>query len=629
MKTQLLRFWLLFVFVWTPSALWAGQRVALVVGCGKYASVPGGQPVSPAVDSADVAVAFKKLGYTLVGGKELKDPSRDELTGAVERFADAARGAEAAVFYFSGHGVQAGEDNYLFPVDAPRLTGLDQLKSRAVNLRDSVMVPLGESGVATKVIVLDCCRDNPFGAQLESAIAQEGTALKIKSVGEITGYGPGFYLAFATNPGLAGSVGHKRLNSPFTTAFLKTLKATPSKHIDLFFREVRKVMPADLLSWTNSTLTDEFSLGPQPVAPKKLGPGAKQAEAYEKLASEYQNRALREPEKAEDLRKEAERLFREAIRLNPHTIDSLNNLSVLLRSQGNLAEAVDFQLRAVKERPAWGLMHRNLASIYAQQRRFPEAIEAFSKAVEFSPGDLEACYNLGLLLSETSQGPEILKNAADCFRRTISLQPRFAEGHFSLGNILYRLGKQEEALDSYKRAIEADPKHSRAYNNLASLLGTRGDKTSAVNYYQSAISLDPNYLEAYRNLAESLLKNGAAADAVKTWKACLARGEDLQAMYRLSWILGTHPDVNIHNAIEARDLANKGIELTHGKEPAFHDSLGAALAQLGKYEEALAAAKKALEIVPGGEQGQVGQRIKARIELYKNKAPYREVPPTQ
>jgi tetratricopeptide (TPR) repeat protein len=100
-------------------------------------------------------------------------------------------------------------------------------------------------------------------------------------------------------------------------------------------------------------------------------------------------------------------------------------------------------------------------------------------------------------------------------------------------------------------------------------------------------------------------------------------------MYRLSWILGTHPDANIHNAIEARDLANKGIELTHGKEAAFHDSLGAALAQLGKYEEALAAAEKALEFVPGGEQGPLAQGIKVRIELYKQKAPYRELPPTQ
>jgi hypothetical protein len=95
MKTKLLRFWLLIVLVWTPPALWVGQRVALVVGCGKYARLPSGQPVSPAVDSADAAAALKKLGYTLVGGKELKDPSRDELSGAVERFADAARGAEA------------------------------------------------------------------------------------------------------------------------------------------------------------------------------------------------------------------------------------------------------------------------------------------------------------------------------------------------------------------------------------------------------------------------------------------------------------------------------------------------------------------------------------------------------
>ena len=324
-----------------------------------------------------------------------------------------------------------------------------------------------------------------------------------------------------------------------------------------------------------------------------------------------------------------EKHFREALRLNMHMVGSLNNLSVLLRSKGELEEAAHFQSLAAKEHPRWGLMHRNLASIYAQQRKFPEAIEAFTKAVELSPGDLEACYNLGLLLSETSQDPETLKKAADCFSKTIALQPRFAEGHFSLGNILYRLGKQEEAVDSYKRAIQAEPKHARAYNNLASLLGARGDKTSAINYYQSAISLDPNYLEAYRNLAESLLKNGAVADAVNVWKAGLARGDDLQAMYRLSWILATHPDVNIRRGFEARDLATKGIELTQGKEAAFHDSLGAALALLGKYEEAVVAAKKALEVVPGGEQGPMAQGIKARIEAYTNNTPYRENPPTQ
>ena len=325
----------------------------------------------------------------------------------------------------------------------------------------------------------------------------------------------------------------------------------------------------------------------------------------------------------------AEKHFREALRLNMHMVGSLNNLSVLLRSKGELEEAAHFQSLAAKEHPRWGLMHRNLASIYAQQRKFPEAIDAFTKAVELSPGDLEACYNLGLLLSETSQDPETLKKAGEYFSRTVALQPRFAEGHFSLGNVFYRLGKQDEAVDAFKRAIQAEPKHARAYNNLASLLGARGDKTSAINYYQSAISLDPNYLEAYRNLAESLLKNGAVADAVNVWKAGLSHGDDLQAIYRLSWILSTHPDVNIRRGFEARDLAAKGIELTQGKEPAFHDALGAALAQLGKFDEAVDAAKKALEIVPGGEQGQLAQGIKVRIESYKNNTPYRETPPTQ
>jgi formylglycine-generating enzyme required for sulfatase activity len=260
MKTQLLRFWLLSVLLWTPSALWAGQRVALVVGCGKYASLPGGQLVSPAADSADVAASLQRLGYAVVGGKELKDPSRDELTGAVERFAEAARGAEAAVFYFSGHGVQVGEDNYLLAVDTPRITGLAQLKNRALHLRDSVMVALEESGVATKVIVLDCCRDNPFSAQLESALAQVGKSIKTKSVGEITGYGPGFYLAFATSPGQTALDGNGGRNSPFTTAFLKSLEKGADKDIDLLFRDVKKLMPRDQVSWTNSSLEKEFSL---------------------------------------------------------------------------------------------------------------------------------------------------------------------------------------------------------------------------------------------------------------------------------------------------------------------------------------------------------------------------------
>lgn len=326
----------------------------------------------------------------------------------------------------------------------------------------------------------------------------------------------------------------------------------------------------------------------------------------------------------------AEKHFRTALSLNPHMVGSLNNLSVLLRSKGQLDEAAVFQKRASEEHPKWGLMHRNLASIYAQQRKYPEAIQSFEKAVQLSPGDLEACFNLGLVLSETSNDPAILKRAADLFQRTVQLQPRFAEGHFSLGNVLYRLSNMDAALECFKRTVEMEPRHARAHNNLASMLGAKGDRATAINHYQAAIQLDPGYLEAYRNLAESLIKNGNAQDAVTVWRAGLAqKGDDVPSLYRLSWILATHPDVNIRRGFEARDLALKGIELTQKREPAFYDALGAAEATLGKYEDAVEALQKALEMIPGGKESPQAGPINGRMELYKNRTAYRETPPTQ
>ena len=101
-------------------AVHGGERVALVVGCGTYSNMLGRQLISPAADSEDVAGALKKMGYRLIGGGAMKELTREKLTEAVERLTTEAKRAEAAVFYFSGHGVQIGEENYLLPVDMPK-----------------------------------------------------------------------------------------------------------------------------------------------------------------------------------------------------------------------------------------------------------------------------------------------------------------------------------------------------------------------------------------------------------------------------------------------------------------------------------------------------------------------------
>ena len=241
----------------------AASRVALVIGVNSYRQLPENhQLTSPVNDAKDVAAALAGLGYTLITGAAVTEADREGITTATEAFASAARGAEAAVFYFSGHGIQVGEDNYLLPADTPRLTGYSVLKNRAVLLRDSVMTALEEAAVPNKVIILDCCRDNPFSAQLESALSQVGKSLRTKSVGEITGYGPGFYLAFATSPGQRADDGNGARNSPFTEALLKAVPSSAGKDIDFFFRDVKTHLSAEQVSWTNHSLKETFSLAP-------------------------------------------------------------------------------------------------------------------------------------------------------------------------------------------------------------------------------------------------------------------------------------------------------------------------------------------------------------------------------
>ena len=252
----------LILVISSSTPLIAAQRVALVIGNNSYTELPERmQLTSPVADATDVAAALKALGYVIITGQALTDASREAITTATEKFAAESKGAEAAVFFYSGHGVQVGEDNYLLPTDTPKLTGMSMLKNRGVLLRDSIMVGLEEAGAKTKVVILDCCRDNPFSAQLEAALSGIGKSVKTKSVGEITGYGPGFYLAFATSPGTTASDGNGQRNSPFTAAMLDAIPQSASKDIDFFFRDVKGKLGADQVSWTNHSLTDSFSLG--------------------------------------------------------------------------------------------------------------------------------------------------------------------------------------------------------------------------------------------------------------------------------------------------------------------------------------------------------------------------------
>lgn len=205
----------------------ADKRIALVIGNSAYrntAPLP-----NPRNDATDVAKALKAVGFTVVEGYDLDKRGMDD---AFRRFANEAEGADAALFYYGGHGFQFQGSNYLMPVDA-KLTGVGDVNYEMARVDDILSDLQRANGV--RIVMLDACRDNPLAQQLLSK------ASPTRSIGISRGLArvqqtAGSVIAYSTQPGAVAADGGGR-NSPFAAAFLGEV-GKPGVEIGALFRRV-------------------------------------------------------------------------------------------------------------------------------------------------------------------------------------------------------------------------------------------------------------------------------------------------------------------------------------------------------------------------------------------------------
>lgn len=240
--------WLLLALAWSAAA--GERRVALVIGNGAYGA--SGALRNPPHDAADLAEALEGLGFEVTLGL---DEDRLRMLDLIDAFADAAQGADAALFYYAGHGLQIDAHNYLVPVDAV-LRSADDVSAQTVRL-DTIAKRL-EGAPGTKLIFLDACRDNPLAGL--SSPAGEGARPGLARVGDAAG----FLFAFATQPDNVAEDGAGR-NSPFAAAMLSHIN-TPGQDIASTMISVRKDVLAmtggQQIPWENSSLTQQFQFAP-------------------------------------------------------------------------------------------------------------------------------------------------------------------------------------------------------------------------------------------------------------------------------------------------------------------------------------------------------------------------------
>ncbi len=191
----------------------AERRVALVVGNAAY--VHATRLANPVNDAIDIAAKLEGLGFDVT---RADDQTSDKFFDAVQSFANNLPGADIALFYYSGHGVQFEGTNYLVPIDT-KIDGAFALKRKAVSAQD--VVEQMERHAKVSLVFLDACRNNTLLRDLEQSLPALSRSASNRGLGRMDPRGSNTLIVFATAPNDVAADGTGSRNSPFTAALLK------------------------------------------------------------------------------------------------------------------------------------------------------------------------------------------------------------------------------------------------------------------------------------------------------------------------------------------------------------------------------------------------------------------------
>ena len=229
-------------------------RFALVIGNGKYREVPLKNAPNDAKAIADHLI---RMGFDVT----LKlDATRSEMIETIRAFgAKLQKQKGVGLFYYAGHGAQLAWRNYLIPVDAA-IKNVSEVDAQAVDM-DTLLASMTRARNPMNLIILDACRDNPFGGDVQ--VQQKGLS-QVDAP-------PGTLLAYATAPGNTAADG-SGANGLYTENMLKEIQSPAAKVEDIFKRvrlNVRRQSRGQQVPWESTSLEEDFYFLP-PKEVKKL-----------------------------------------------------------------------------------------------------------------------------------------------------------------------------------------------------------------------------------------------------------------------------------------------------------------------------------------------------------------------
>ncbi len=350
---------------------------------------------------------------------------------------------------------------------------------------------------------------------------------------------------------------------------------------------------------------------------------------------------------------EAPPYFEAAMRVQPESADAHANLGTVAMQQGRNADARREFDRALALEPTHPVAHTNIARLLLDDGEPAAAIPHLEAALRREPDMVEARTSLGLALMNTGDPA----GAERELRRAVVLQPDFAVARNNLGVYLLRQGRIDEAIAELRRAAALDAAFPEPRYNLGLALA-EDHREEAIAALRDALRIRPAYAAAQQQLiallvasgrddearaqsavaaralpdgnahaalALAYMQAGKAREAIAELRALVAANPgDADDASTLAWMLATTGDDRLRDGKAAVALAERAVAAAGEAADADRlDTLAAAYAEAGRFDDAVAAARRAKRAADDAGSEDLAHEIAARLALYERRQPYR------
>jgi tetratricopeptide (TPR) repeat protein len=311
--------------------------------------------------------------------------------------------------------------------------------------------------------------------------------------------------------------------------------------------------------------------------------------------------------------------FSEAIHLNPEDAAAFRNRALMWRRLRQYDKAIKDYDEAIRLEPKDASGYQGRGYCRYTREQYDKAIEDYTAVVRLGAASPETFTNRGNCLFARGEFDKALED----YSESIRLGPPEAFRYLNRALAWHRKREYAKAIADYSEAIRLNPKYTFAFDNRARAWIGKGDYTKALADFSEAIRLDPTDADTVYQRGNAWKVQKDYAKALQDYaEASRLAPKDHAYLEARAWLLAVCPVDKLRDGKKAVELARSACELGDWKQPFALAILAAAYAETGDFASAVKWQEKALD--DKSYASREGDKARQRLQLYKDKKPYRE-----